>query len=200
MSNKDKLLCDWQGHSKEWIYPHLNAFFFVSCFFSLKLKSDHQAISPCPPTQEERPWITSPSPCTRVEWRDWWFNFTDCAAGTPTPSRRSLYPHAQRVDNIFLVPFLGLSEFSQGNMKVKRSTLTRVIPIHLPLLADLKQTIKLNTIVCETCETTSHGGLDDFSQTELNKSDVSPWLGFKYSYTPVWAASWIPPPLVLLVF
>lgn len=59
------------------------------------------------------------------------------------------------------VPFLGLSDFSQGNLKVKHSILKSVIPAHLLLLAGLKQTIKLNMIVCETM---SHGGLDDFRE------------------------------------
>lgn len=36
-----------------------------------------------------------------------------------TPQRLSLYPHAQRVENIFSLTFLGLPEFSQGDMKVQ---------------------------------------------------------------------------------
>ncbi len=66
----------------------------------------------------------------------------------PAPQRHSLYPRAQHVENIFSFTFLGLTEFSQGNMKVQ-AVLKSVIPAHLLLLAGLKQTIKLNMIACE---------------------------------------------------
>lgn len=50
----------------------------------------------------------------------WTCDLTSLAAlvGLP-PLRHSLYPHAQHVENIFSVTLLGLTEFSQGSMKVQ---------------------------------------------------------------------------------
>ena len=63
--------------------------------------------------------------------------------------------------------------FPKATWKFKQSILKSVIHAHLLLLAGLKQTIKLNMIVCETWEAICHGMISENSRASVREGGIN---------------------------